>query len=73
MNWRRRSSAFESEGQLDRVKLIYTIPEHANPTGISLAAERRQSAGRSGTQVVQDAAHLRAGGCSLSGFVVRGA
>ena len=32
----------ESEGQLDRVKLIYTIPEHANPTGISLAAERRQ-------------------------------
>jgi 2-aminoadipate transaminase len=32
----------ESEGQLDRVKLIYTIPEHANPTGISLAASRRQ-------------------------------
>lgn len=31
----------ESEGQLERVKLIYTIPEHANPTGISLAAERR--------------------------------
>ena len=29
------------DGQLDRVKLIYTIPEHANPTGISLAAERR--------------------------------
>ena len=22
--------------------MIYTIPEHANPTGISLAAERRQ-------------------------------
>jgi 2-aminoadipate transaminase len=32
----------ESEGQLERVKLIYTIPEHANPTGISLAASRRQ-------------------------------
>jgi 2-aminoadipate transaminase len=29
-------------GELDRVKLIYTIPEHANPTGISLAAERRK-------------------------------
>jgi 2-aminoadipate transaminase len=32
----------ETEGQLDRVKLIYTIPEHANPTGISLAASRRR-------------------------------
>jgi 2-aminoadipate transaminase len=31
----------EMEGQLERVKLIYTIPEHANPTGISLASERR--------------------------------
>ncbi len=31
----------DAEGQLERVKLIYTIPEHANPTGISLAAERR--------------------------------
>ena len=29
------------DGELDRVKLIYTIPEHANPTGISLARERR--------------------------------
>ena len=63
----------ESEGQLDRVKLIYTIPEHANPTGISLAAERRQSLVESGTQVVQDASYLRAGGCSISGFGVRGA
>ena len=35
-------SDLEAEGQLDRVKLIYTIPEHANPTGISLAAERRK-------------------------------
>jgi len=32
----------ESEGSLERVKLIYTIPEHANPTGISLAADRRR-------------------------------
>jgi len=33
----------ESGGALERVKLIYTMPEHANPTGISLAAERRQA------------------------------
>jgi 2-aminoadipate transaminase len=32
----------ESHGELERVKLIYTIPEHANPTGISLSAERRR-------------------------------
>jgi 2-aminoadipate transaminase len=32
----------EEIGELDRVKLIYTIPEHANPTGISLAADRRK-------------------------------
>jgi 2-aminoadipate transaminase len=31
----------EADGQLERVKLIYTIPEHANPSGISLAADRR--------------------------------
>jgi 2-aminoadipate transaminase len=31
----------ESRGELDRVKMIYTIPEHANPTGISLAPDRR--------------------------------
>jgi 2-aminoadipate transaminase len=30
------------QGQIERVKFIYTIPEHANPTGISLAAERRK-------------------------------
>ena len=33
---------FRPQGELDRVKLIYTIPEHANPTGISLAPERRE-------------------------------
>jgi 2-aminoadipate transaminase len=32
----------ESNGELERVKFIYTIPEHANPTGISLAADRRR-------------------------------
>jgi 2-aminoadipate transaminase len=31
----------EAEGHLDRVKLIYTVSEHSNPSGISLAAERR--------------------------------
>jgi len=35
-------SRIQAEGQLDRVKLIYTIPEHANPTGISLAEDRRK-------------------------------
>ena len=30
-----------ARGELDRVKLIYTITEHANPTGISLAPDRR--------------------------------
>ena len=32
----------EAEGRLDRVKLIYTITEHSNPTGLSLAADRRR-------------------------------
>jgi 2-aminoadipate transaminase len=30
-----------AEGQLGRVKLIYTVSEHSNPSGISLAASRR--------------------------------
>jgi 2-aminoadipate transaminase len=34
-------SGLERDGSIDRVKLIYTISEHANPTGISLSAERR--------------------------------
>lgn len=29
-------------GLLNRVKLVYSIPEHANPTGISLATSRRK-------------------------------
>jgi 2-aminoadipate transaminase len=35
-------AGLECEGLLDRVKLIYTISEHANPTGISLSATRRR-------------------------------
>jgi 2-aminoadipate transaminase len=31
----------EARGQLERVKLIYTVSEHSNPTGLSLAADRR--------------------------------
>ncbi len=31
----------ERGGELGRVKLIYTIPEHSNPTGLCLAGERR--------------------------------
>ena len=31
----------EARGELDRVKLIYTVSEHSNPTGLSLAADRR--------------------------------
>jgi len=35
-------ASLESRGLLDRVKLIYTISEHSNPSGISLATERRR-------------------------------
>jgi 2-aminoadipate transaminase len=31
----------KTRGLLSRVKLLYTITEHANPTGVSLAADRR--------------------------------
>src|SRR5262249_293288 len=31
-----------SRGELPRVKLIYTITEHSNPTGLCLAADRRR-------------------------------
>ena len=34
-------AALEADGLLPRVKLIYTVSEHSNPSGISLAAERR--------------------------------
>ncbi len=31
----------DAEGALDRVKFIYTVSEHSNPSGISLAGDRR--------------------------------
>jgi len=31
----------DAEGRLERVKLIYTVSEHSNPSGISLGEERR--------------------------------
>jgi 2-aminoadipate transaminase len=34
-------SELDARGELGRVKLIYTITEHSNPTGLSLAADRR--------------------------------
>ena len=34
-------AAIEARGELGRVKLIYTISEHSNPTGLSLAEDRR--------------------------------
>jgi 2-aminoadipate transaminase len=36
-------AAIEARGELDRVKLIYTVPDHSNPTGLSLEAERRSA------------------------------
>ncbi len=36
-------AGLEADGKLDRVKLIYTISEHSNPTGLSLAADRRKA------------------------------
>jgi 2-aminoadipate transaminase len=32
----------KAEGRLDRVKIVYVQPDHQNPTGLSLAAERRE-------------------------------
>lgn len=32
----------ERRGELDRVKLVYTVSEHGNPTGLSLAGDRRK-------------------------------
>jgi 2-aminoadipate transaminase len=34
-------ASLEAAGQLHRVKLIYTVSEHSNPSGISLAEDRR--------------------------------
>lgn len=37
----RTLASLEAEGHLDRVKFIYTVSEHSNPSGISLGADRR--------------------------------
>ena len=34
-------AGLEARGELDRIKLIYTVSEHSNPSGISLAEDRR--------------------------------
>ena len=34
-------AGLEARGELDRVKLIYTVSEHSNPSGISLSEDRR--------------------------------
>jgi 2-aminoadipate transaminase len=36
----------KAEGRLDRVKIVYVQPDHQNPTGISLAADRREPIAR---------------------------
>jgi 2-aminoadipate transaminase len=35
-------SDLDRQGRLDRVKFLYTITEHSNPTGLSLREDRRQ-------------------------------
>lgn len=48
-----------------RPKLVYTIPDHQNPAGVSLSAERRAQlvalAGRHGFLVVEDVAYRELG------------
>ncbi len=36
----------KAEGRLDRVKIVYVQPDHQNPTGLSLAADRREPIAR---------------------------
>jgi len=36
----------KAEGRLDRVKILYVQPDHQNPTGLSLAADRREPIAR---------------------------
>jgi 2-aminoadipate transaminase len=36
-----RLAEIDRRGELGRVKMIYTVSEHSNPTGLSLEAERR--------------------------------
>lgn len=54
--------ALEDElGRLPRAKLLYTIPDHQNPTGVSMSAERRLAlidvARRHGLLLVEDVAY----------------
>jgi 2-aminoadipate transaminase len=48
-----------------RAKLLYTIPDHQNPAGVSLSTERRHAlidfARRTGTLVVEDVAYRELG------------
>lgn len=60
-----RLAEIECRGELERVKMIYTVSEHSNPTGLSLEAERRGALVRVATAwsretriyVVEDAAY----------------
>jgi 2-aminoadipate transaminase len=36
----------KAEGRLNRVKIVYVQPDHQNPTGLSLAADRREPIAR---------------------------
>lgn len=36
-------SNIEAQGKLDRVKIVYSVDYHQNPTGITLAEERREA------------------------------
>jgi 2-aminoadipate transaminase len=54
------------QGRADRrVKLLYTIPDHQNPAGVSLSADRRQAlvelARRFGVLLVEDVAYRELG------------
>lgn len=55
----------ESEGRLDRVKLVYVVSYYDNPAGVSIAADRRESivrtvqrwAEKSPVRLLEDAAY----------------
>jgi len=58
-------AALEAEVRRTRPKFLYTIPDHQNPAGVSLAAERRRAvvelARRHGFLVVEDVAYRELG------------
>ncbi len=57
--------SLESEGRLDRVKLVYAVSYYDNPAGVSIAADRRESivrtvqrwAEKSPVRLLEDAAY----------------